>query len=124
MKIFEKTQPEELIVLLNDFKKVIDRTGTTTVAGRVSYLRKMLCGEALEKFDDLENQKNGATNAHLKSIQLGLLMYFFPKRNLNTEGHNLLCHAETLNGPFQDICGNTHQYQQLPTVVPRIRREQ
>ena len=36
MAVFKNGQPEELIRLLKNFKKAIDRTGTTTLSGWVN----------------------------------------------------------------------------------------
>ena len=47
MAVFENGQPEELLGFLKNFRKAIDGTGTTAVAGRINYLRTILCWEAL-----------------------------------------------------------------------------
>ena len=47
MKIFESGQPEELIALLKNFKKSIDRTRTNTISRPVNYLCTIIRGEAL-----------------------------------------------------------------------------
>ena len=100
MKIFEDFQLEELIALLKNFKKAIDRTGTTTVSGWINYLCTMLCGVLLRGFDKLASQNNITTNLQLKSIQEGLLMYFPPKRGLKTEAWYVPLHSETPRGAF------------------------
>ena len=47
MVIFESVQPEEILGLLNNIKKYIEGTGTTSVAGRINYLCIILNGEVL-----------------------------------------------------------------------------
>ena len=44
---FEHGQPEEFLQLMKNFKKAVDRTGTTAVSGEINYLRTMLLGKAL-----------------------------------------------------------------------------
>ena len=73
MKIFENSQPEEIIALLENFKKAISGTGTNTIDGRISYLRTMLWGEVLREFYKLDIKNNRTSNDHLKEIQEGLL---------------------------------------------------
>ena len=75
MDTFKNGQPEEFLALLNNFKIVIDGTGTTSVKGRINYLHRMLRAEALIKFDELTSQNCGTTNAHPKHITEGLLGY-------------------------------------------------
>ena len=50
MATFKNGQPEYFLVLTKNFKTTIDRTGTTTVAIRISYIRNMIYGEALREF--------------------------------------------------------------------------
>ena len=47
MAKFKNGQPEDFFALLKNFKNVIDGSGTTSVTGRINYLRAMLHGEAL-----------------------------------------------------------------------------
>ena len=68
MDVFQNRQPEELLGLLKNLKKAIDRTGTTTVAGQVNYVRTMLRGGALQEFNDLASQNSGTMNANLKEF--------------------------------------------------------
>ena len=42
-------------------------------AVKINYLFTLLRGEALREFDKLASHNNGTTNAHLNSIQKGLL---------------------------------------------------
>ena len=80
MKIvtFKHGQPEELLHLINNFKRAVDRTGTTVTAGKINYLRTLLRREALREFDELVSHNAGTNNSHLKFIQEGLLGYFTP----------------------------------------------
>ena len=68
MKIFYG-QPEELIALLKNFKKVANRTGTTAVSRWIKYLWTTICVEALQDFDEQVSQNNVTTYAYLKAIQ-------------------------------------------------------
>ena len=54
--IFEHGQLEEFLQLMKNFKRAVDRTGTTVTAGKINYLRTLLRGEALRKFDALASQ--------------------------------------------------------------------
>ena len=47
MNIFENGQPEELIFLLENFKKAIDGTITTTISIQSNCLRTIIYGETL-----------------------------------------------------------------------------
>ena len=125
MKIFQKFQPEYLIALLKDFKKAIDGTGTTTVSGRINYVCTILRREVLREFENMESQKNGTNNTHLKAIQEGLIIYPPPPQLiLKKEVCDDPCYTETLRGAFQEIFSKTPQAQQLPTVVPWVIRDQ
>ena len=46
--IFEIRKQEEFLTLMNNFKTVIDGTGTTSVPRRIKHLRTILCGENLQ----------------------------------------------------------------------------
>ena len=63
-------------MLLKNFRIKFDGTGTTSVAGRINYLRTMLHWEALREFDELASQNSGTKNAHLNHIMECLLGYF------------------------------------------------
>ena len=47
MTIFAGWKSEELLQFMNNFKKEIEGTGTTTVTVRIKFLRTLLCGEEL-----------------------------------------------------------------------------
>ena len=64
---------------------MIDGTGTTTLSGRINYLRTMLRGQSLKEFDKLHSQYGGATKKYLNLIQEGLLEYFFPINALSKQ---------------------------------------
>ena len=70
---FEHGQSEEFLQLVKNFKRAIDRTWTTTAAGRINYLHTLLHGEVLQNLDELDIQNAGTKNSHLKFIQEGLL---------------------------------------------------
>ena len=42
--IFEHGQPEEFLQLVKNFKRAVDGTGTKMAAGKINYLRTLLCG--------------------------------------------------------------------------------
>ena len=48
---FENGQPEEFLQIMNNFKRAVDRKGTTTTAGKINYLRNILSGESLQEFN-------------------------------------------------------------------------
>ena len=66
MTIFEDGRPEDLLQFLNNFNKVIDGTGMTTVTERIYFICTLLRGEALHEFDNLASHSNGSMNTHLK----------------------------------------------------------
>ena len=74
---FENGQPEELFALMKNFKTAIDRTGITSAALKISYLRNLLHGESLQEFYELAIQNTGTKNSHLKFIQEGLHWFFY-----------------------------------------------
>ena len=82
---FENGQPEELLKLMKNFKRVFDGTGTTTAAEKTNYLRNVLREEALREFYELSNQNTGTNNTHLEFIQEGLLGYFPPINALSKQ---------------------------------------
>ena len=45
--LFENRQPEEFLALMKNFKSAIDRTGNTSAAGKINYIRTLLCGESI-----------------------------------------------------------------------------
>ena len=59
---FDYGQPEELLVLLRNFKIEIDRTGTTTASGQINYLHTMIRGKSLRELDKLALVGNSITN--------------------------------------------------------------
>ena len=74
---FEIGQPEEFLHLMNNFKRSVDRTGTTTAVGKINYVHTLLRGEALRYFDKLASQNAGTNSSRLNFVQEGLLGYFF-----------------------------------------------
>ena len=68
MDMFQNRQPEELLGLLKNLKKAIDRTRTTTVAGQMNFLRTILRGGSLKEFKDLASHNSGTMNANLKEL--------------------------------------------------------
>ena len=50
---------------MNNFKTAVDGTGTTSVAGKINYLRTLLHGESLQEFDKLEIHNTVTKNKHL-----------------------------------------------------------
>ena len=73
MTTFENIQAGNLLRILKNFKTTIDGTRTTTVAGQINYLHRMLCIESQRQFYEMSTQKNGRTNANLKQIQVILI---------------------------------------------------
>ena len=82
---FGEGNPEEFLQMINKFKTGIDGTGTTTTPKRINYLRNLLNGEALRKFDELASQLTVMKNDHLNFIKEGLLGYFFNQLTFQTE---------------------------------------
>ena len=66
---FDHGQLEEFLQLMKNFKRVVDGTGTATVAGNINYPLTILHWESLQDFDKLASQNLGTNNTHLKLIQ-------------------------------------------------------
>ena len=79
MKIFETVLTESPLPFIKYYKKDIEITGTTTNPGKINYLRNLLPGEVICKFDTLENVNAGISNAHSQYIVQGLLKYPPPR---------------------------------------------
>ena len=89
---FENGQPEELFVLMKNFKTAIDRTGTMLESVKISYLRNLLRGEALQEFYGLSIQNTGTKQLHLKFIQEVLYGVFY-YRPFQAEVRDASCNA-------------------------------
>ena len=83
--LFENGQPEGILALMKNFKSEIDRTGNTSAAGKINYIRTLLYGEALQEFDKVLSQNTGTITARLKFTHVGFLGVFiltpFPNRS-------------------------------------------
>ena len=65
IRLFSKMENQKhFSSFFNIFKKLIDGTGTTTIAGNVYFLCMILFEEELHKLDNLSSQNNSSTNAH------------------------------------------------------------
>ena len=99
----------------------MDKTGTTSVNGRINYLCTMLQWEVLQEFDYMASQNNGTQNDHFRDIWQSLLQYYLtpppPKYGVKTEAQNVPHNSETLRGDCQAILCKAHQYQQLSEFV-------
>ena len=82
MAVFENGKAEDLLAFLKNFKKEIDGTVNMSVIGRIEYLCMLLHWKSLHIFDKIASPNNGATNAHLKTINEGLLGYSLPINSL------------------------------------------
>ena len=51
MSNLNDVQPEEFLALVSNLKIAIDGTGTNMTTGRIIYIRTMLRGQSLSKFD-------------------------------------------------------------------------
>ena len=63
---FKNSQPEELLVLLENFKTTIDGTGTELVAKPINSICTLLHGEAIREFDEPASHNDGRTSTNLK----------------------------------------------------------
>ena len=89
---FEHGQPEEFLQLMKNFKREVERTGTTTAVGKINHLHTLLRGEELKEFNKLASHNSGMNVAHLKFFQKGLLVYF-PSINDLSKKKRTMCHA-------------------------------
>ena len=87
--ILENGQPEELIMILKNFKKEIVGTGTNAVYVCIRYLQTVLHGEDPREFDDLVSQNSGTTNTRPKEIQDDLMLYLPPLNEVSKYMHTM-----------------------------------
>ena len=80
---------------MKNFKRAVNGAGTTTAAGKISYLRAILHREALREFNKLASQNSGTNHAHLKLIQEGLLTP--PPRLTPFPGKSAQCAVHCIN---------------------------
>ena len=76
---------------MKNFKRAVDRTVTTTSAGKINYLRTLLHGEELRELDKLSSQNSGTNNTHPKFIQEGFLRYPPPISDLPKQKRAMRC---------------------------------
>ena len=113
---FENVQPEEFLVIFNNFKIAINGRRTTSVVVRINYLHMVIRGEALIRFDELARHNNGITCAHLEHIMEGLLGYFSPINALSKQ-KRVMCRAiyKPRDLPFKSF---TAQLKELNYYLP------
>ena len=70
---------------IKDFKTATDGTGTTSVTGKIQFLRNMLRREAPREFNDLAGQVAVTTITHLKFIKERLLWQNPPVNSLTKQ---------------------------------------
>ena len=75
VQTFANSKPEEFLQNTKDFKTGIYGTVTTSVPGKIQFLRTMLHREAPREFDVITSQIGSTNNTHLKQINEGLLSY-------------------------------------------------
>ena len=73
VQTFENGKSKYFLQMMKDFKTDIDRTGTTSVSGKIQFLRTMLRGEDLREFYVIPNQVGSTTNEQLKKIKVTTL---------------------------------------------------
>ena len=64
----EHGKPLEFQQITKNFKRTVDKTGTTTEAININCLRTQLHGGKIREFDKLDSKNSGTKNSHLKFI--------------------------------------------------------
>ena len=77
MKLFDNINPEEFLLIVQNFKMTIEVSGTLIANSNIQYLRDIFCGEEPRQFDTSCVQVVITTTAHLNKVILGLGAYFF-----------------------------------------------
>ena len=75
---------------MNKFNTAVYGTVNMSILVGINYLHNIFFGEDLQEFYKLVSQNNGITNALLKFVQEGLIVYFFNQRPIQSEARDVL----------------------------------
>ena len=78
MTLFDNGYSKELLLFVQNFNMILDPSGTLVSNINIQYLRNLLRGETLHKFDTLYVKVRSTAIANLNQVILGLGTYFFP----------------------------------------------
>ena len=79
MSLFDHGNPEDFLLLVQNFQLTIAAPGTLETEAKVQYLRMLVRGEAFRQFDLLPaDVKNTETPLDVDYLLKGLAWYFSP----------------------------------------------
>ena len=76
MALFKNGNPEEFLPFVKNLKMTNERSGMLAAKAKLWYLRTILCGKVLRKFETLCLQIGSTTMMYLNQAILGLGKYF------------------------------------------------
>ena len=74
MAWYEDWNPEELLLLMQNFNMNLNVPGTLATWTRIKYLWTLVSGEALRQFDLLSDDAEGTYPINVATIILGLVL--------------------------------------------------
>ena len=77
MALFDNKEPEEFLLFVWNFNMVLAESGTLTTGAKMKYIYTLVCREALRQFDSLSADMEGMNLINVKTIILGLALYYF-----------------------------------------------
>ena len=95
INMFENGKPEYFLKIMKNFKTAIDATGATSAAGKINYLRTILCVESQREFDNLENPSHRhnkrSYNAH--QVRVASVSFLINALTKQKRAMRCACHA-------------------------------
>ena len=73
------------MLFISNFQMTLEPSVTLAAGAKIQYLCMLLCGKAISQIDTLFAEVGSTTLYHLKSIILGLSMYFLYQCNVKTK---------------------------------------
>ena len=72
MALFDNGEPEEFLLLVQNFNMTLDTSRTLSSNAKLQYLRNIICGQAVRHFDTLCGQFGNTTTENLNQVILVL----------------------------------------------------
>ena len=72
MNLFDNGDPEQFLLFVQNYKMTLEASGKLTENAKFQYLRTILCGKALRKFESLCAHIVRMTMTRLNQVLLGL----------------------------------------------------
>ena len=83
MALFDNGNPEEFLLLVQNFKIMLKALGSITARSKLQYMCKLLRVEAPHQFDTICVQMGSTNKKYLHCIISGLGTYIFPVNELS-----------------------------------------